>query len=80
MKVFGTEVALFHYGCVCCFHIASLDLRSYMWFVFCFFYVSFSLIRTMPRKINYGVDYEEDYDDYEYYDYDEDYEVEDNGK
>jgi elongation factor 1 alpha-like protein len=34
----------------------------------------------MPRKINYGVDYEEDYDDYEYYDYDEDYEVEDNGK
>lgn len=51
-----------------------------MWFVFCFFYVSFSLIRTMPRKINYGVDYEEDYDDYEYYDYDEDYEVEDNGK
>lgn len=27
----------------------------------------------MPRKINYGVDYEEDYDDYEAYDYYDDY-------
>ena len=28
--------------------------------------------RTMPRKVNYGVDYDEDYDDYEDYNYDSD--------
>lgn len=33
--------------------------------------------RTMPRKINHGLDYDEAYDDYEDYDYD--YEIEDNG-
>ncbi|KAI7998004.1 HBS1-like protein [Camellia lanceoleosa] len=27
-------------------------------------------IRTMPRKVNYGIDYDEDYDVYEDYDYD----------
>ncbi|XP_021670172.2 uncharacterized protein LOC110657323 isoform X2 [Hevea brasiliensis] len=32
----------------------------------------------MPRKVNYGVDYDEDYDDYEDYDYE--YYVEDNGE
>ncbi|KDP33440.1 hypothetical protein JCGZ_07011 [Jatropha curcas] len=32
----------------------------------------------MPRKINYGVDYDEDYDDYEEYDYE--YDDEDTGK
>jgi hypothetical protein len=45
---------------------------------------SLLLIRTMPRKISYGVDYDEDYDDYEDYDYDydhdHDFDVEDNGQ
>ncbi|XP_062163817.1 uncharacterized protein LOC133870668 isoform X3 [Alnus glutinosa] len=38
----------------------------------------------MPRKVSYGVDYDEDYDYYEDYDYDydhdHDFDVEDNGK
>ncbi|GKV37830.1 hypothetical protein SLEP1_g45805 [Rubroshorea leprosula] len=32
----------------------------------------------MPRKVSYGVDYDEDYDDYDEYDYDYDYDVEEN--
>lgn len=32
----------------------------------------------MPRKVNYGVDYDEDYNDYE--DYQDDYDVDDNGR
>lgn len=32
----------------------------------------------MPRKVNYGFDYDDDYDDYD--DYDIDYDVEDNGE
>lgn len=28
----------------------------------------------MPRKVNYGLDYDDDYDDYEDYDYDVDIE------
>ena len=40
----------------------------------------------MPRKVNYGLDYDEEVNDYEGYDYDYDYDydddggVEDNGK
>ncbi|XP_059460012.1 uncharacterized protein LOC132189330 isoform X3 [Corylus avellana] len=36
----------------------------------------------MPRKVSYGIDYDEDYDDYEDYDYDNDhdFDVEDDGK
>ena len=34
--------------------------------------------RTMPRKVNYGVDYDDDYDDVDEYDYG--YEVEENGE
>ena len=32
----------------------------------------------MPRKVNYGVDYDDDYDDVDEYDYG--YEVEENGE
>lgn len=32
----------------------------------------------MPRKFNYGVDFDDDYDDYDEYDYE--YDVEDNGQ
>ncbi|GLT85152.1 hypothetical protein SLE2022_033490 [Rubroshorea leprosula] len=32
----------------------------------------------MPRKVSYGVDYDEGYDDYDEYDYDYDYDVEEN--
>lgn len=39
-------------------------------------YLQFS-IGTMPRKVNAGVDYYQDYDDFEDYDYD--YELEENG-
>lgn len=41
------------------------------------FFVDLLSIRTMPRKVNYGVDYDEDYDDFEEYDYD--YEEEERG-
>lgn len=33
----------------------------------------------MPRKVNYGLDYDDDYDD-DYDEYDYGYEVEENGK
>lgn len=58
-------------------------------FVFQCLYVSFCgfnwavfLHRTMPRKVNYGLDYDdEDYDAYEDYDYDhdDDFGIENNG-
>lgn len=31
-----------------------------------------SFHRTMPHKVNYGIDYDDDYDAYEDYDYDYD--------
>ena len=62
-------------------------LVAWTWNLICkfiyLFHVSFSLFRTMPRKVNYGVDYDEEVNDYEGYDYDYDYDdddVEDNGK
>ncbi|BBG95403.1 Translation elongation factor EF1A/initiation factor IF2gamma family protein [Prunus dulcis] len=35
---------------------------------------------TMPRKVNYGVDYDDDYDVYDDYDYDDDSAIKKNGK
>lgn len=33
----------------------------------------------MPRKVNYGVDYDDDYDVYDDYDYDDDSVIKKNG-
>lgn len=55
-NVFAIEVASVHYACVDSMSLTSL-------------YFSLYLSRVMPRKVSYGVDYDEDYG----VDYDEDY-------
>ena len=44
-------------------------------------HLSSFLARTMPRKVSYGLDFDEDYDEYDDYDYyDNDFDVEEKGR
>lgn len=67
---------MLHHICTYCLITALLELKSQdlcVLIIICILYV-FSFVGTMPRKVNYGLDYDDDYDDYDDYDYDVDME------